>query len=93
MHITIRRFFLYFLIRESTEVDNLSAHSEGNAYPQPRTPVPCIGLGYNGITDAPKLGNKFEEGLDVLARWSDGLFYLGTITKVILVLFCALLNV
>ena len=25
---------------------------------------------------------EYSEGLDVLARWSDGLFYLGTVTKV-----------
>ena len=28
------------------------------------------------------LADRFKEGQDVLARWSDGLFYLGTITKV-----------
>ncbi|XP_071498555.1 metal-response element-binding transcription factor 2-like [Diadema antillarum] len=27
-------------------------------------------------------GRQYSEGLDVLARWSDGLFYLGTVTKV-----------
>lgn len=29
------------------------------------------------------MSDRFTEGQDVLARWSDGLFYLGTITKVI----------
>uniref|UniRef100_A0A4W5RE23 Metal response element binding transcription factor 2 n=1 Tax=Hucho hucho TaxID=62062 RepID=A0A4W5RE23_9TELE len=28
------------------------------------------------------LGDKFKEGQEVLARWSDGLFYLGIITKI-----------
>lgn len=28
------------------------------------------------------MSDRFTEGQDVLARWSDGLFYLGTITKV-----------
>ena len=32
--------------------------------------------------EAAMLADKFAEGQDVLARWSDGLFYLGTVTKV-----------
>ncbi|KAJ0012161.1 hypothetical protein NQD34_013136 [Periophthalmus magnuspinnatus] len=27
-------------------------------------------------------GDRFSEGQDVLARWTDGLFYLGTVTKI-----------
>uniref|UniRef100_A0A6Q2Z9I8 PHD-type domain-containing protein n=1 Tax=Esox lucius TaxID=8010 RepID=A0A6Q2Z9I8_ESOLU len=36
----------------------------------------------NGGDTDPKLSNRFKEGQEVLARWSDGLFYLGTITKI-----------
>ncbi|KPP76833.1 metal-response element-binding transcription factor 2-like [Scleropages formosus] len=36
----------------------------------------------NGPHSAAKLASRFEEGQDVLARWSDGLFYLGTIAKI-----------
>ncbi|XP_067109639.1 metal-response element-binding transcription factor 2 isoform X1 [Osmerus mordax] len=32
--------------------------------------------------EAAMLADKFAEGQDVLARWSDGLFYLGTVTKI-----------
>ncbi|CAL1579323.1 unnamed protein product [Knipowitschia caucasica] len=29
-----------------------------------------------------EFGERFSEGQDVLARWTDGLFYLGTVTKI-----------
>uniref|UniRef100_A0A674CZ19 Metal response element binding transcription factor 2 n=1 Tax=Salmo trutta TaxID=8032 RepID=A0A674CZ19_SALTR len=37
--------------------------------------------GHGGNMDT-NLGDKFKEGQEVLARWSDGLFYLGIITKI-----------
>ncbi|MED6265838.1 mitochondrial transcription factor 2 [Characodon lateralis] len=42
---------------------------------------PC-GLSARGEYGEDDMAARFTEGQDVLARWSDGLFYLGTITKI-----------
>uniref|UniRef100_A0A8C2FSV4 Metal-response element-binding transcription factor 2 n=1 Tax=Cyprinus carpio TaxID=7962 RepID=A0A8C2FSV4_CYPCA len=50
---------------------------------QHKSPVPLSQFPLkDGLNDTAKLASKFEEGQDVLARWSDGLFYLGTISKI-----------
>uniref|UniRef100_A0A674CYM5 Metal response element binding transcription factor 2 n=1 Tax=Salmo trutta TaxID=8032 RepID=A0A674CYM5_SALTR len=53
---------------------------------QHKTPVSLTSVepaedGHGGNMDT-NLGDKFKEGQEVLARWSDGLFYLGIITKI-----------
>lgn len=74
---------LCLIDRDSASADNLAAHQKTPPNRQHKSPVslPRFPL-KDGLTDTTKLAGKFEEGQDVLARWSDGLFYLGTISKV-----------
>lgn len=71
--------------RDSGVVDHLSAHHGGLSQRQqqqravPLTPPSPSARGQYGEDD---MADRFTEGQDVLARWSDGLFYLGTVTKV-----------
>uniref|UniRef100_A0A8C2EH99 Metal response element binding transcription factor 2 n=1 Tax=Cyprinus carpio TaxID=7962 RepID=A0A8C2EH99_CYPCA len=66
----------------------LSASASHNAFAstpnrQHKSPVPLSQFPLkDGLADTARLASKFEEGQDVLARWSDGLFYLGTISKI-----------
>lgn len=69
--------------RDSGVVDHLSVHHGGLSHRQQRAvslspPSPSV-RGEYGEDD---MADRFAEGQDVLARWSDGLFYLGTVTKV-----------
>ncbi|KAK2868210.1 hypothetical protein Q7C36_000081 [Tachysurus vachellii] len=70
-------------MRDSTFVHSSSSHRQSPSHHQDESPVSLSKLLLrNGQGGTEKLANKFEEGQDVLARWSDGLFYLGTITKI-----------
>ncbi|RXN14809.1 metal-response element-binding transcription factor 2 isoform X1 [Labeo rohita] len=70
-------------MRDSASADNLAAHQKSTPNRQHKSPVPLSQFSpKDGLTDTAKLASKFEEGQDVLARWSDGLFYLGTISKI-----------
>lgn len=69
--------------RDSGVVDHLSVHHSALSQRQQRAvslspPSPSV-RGEYGEDD---MSDRFTEGQDVLARWSDGLFYLGTVTKV-----------
>uniref|UniRef100_A0A8C1PIP3 Metal response element binding transcription factor 2 n=1 Tax=Cyprinus carpio TaxID=7962 RepID=A0A8C1PIP3_CYPCA len=70
-------------MRDSASTDNLAAHQKSTPNHQHKSPVPLSQFPLkDGLNDTAKLASKFEEGQDVLARWSDGLFYLGTISKI-----------
>ncbi|XP_051556439.1 metal-response element-binding transcription factor 2-like isoform X1 [Myxocyprinus asiaticus] len=70
-------------MRDSASSDNLAAHQKSPPNRQHKSPVPLSQFPLkDGLTDTAKLAGKFEEGQDVLARWSDGLFYLGNIAKI-----------
>ncbi|XP_055058603.2 metal-response element-binding transcription factor 2 isoform X2 [Misgurnus anguillicaudatus] len=70
-------------MRDSGSADNLAAHQKTPSNRQQKSPVPLSQYSLkDGLTVTAKIASKFEEGQDVLARWSDGLFYLGTITKI-----------
>ncbi|XP_016302091.1 metal-response element-binding transcription factor 2-like [Sinocyclocheilus anshuiensis] len=70
-------------MRDLASADNLAAHQKSTPNHQHKSPVPLSQFPLkDGLTDTARLASKFEEGQDVLARWSDGLFYLGTISKI-----------
>lgn len=73
----------FFFFRDSGVVDHLSVHHR--AHPQRQQQAVSLSLtslSARGEYGEESMSNRFTEGQDVLARWSDGLFYLGTITKV-----------
>uniref|UniRef100_A0A3B5LP08 Metal response element binding transcription factor 2 n=1 Tax=Xiphophorus couchianus TaxID=32473 RepID=A0A3B5LP08_9TELE len=61
----------------------LKSGSGNGAHPEQQTVSlsPC-GLSARGEYGEDDMSARFTEGQDVLARWSDGLFYLGTVTKI-----------
>ncbi|XP_024247700.2 LOW QUALITY PROTEIN: metal-response element-binding transcription factor 2 [Oncorhynchus tshawytscha] len=76
------------MLRDSTALERLPVHQQKapSLRQQCKMPVSLTSVHstedrHGGDTDT-KLGNRFDEGQEVLARWSDGLFYLGTITKI-----------
>ncbi|XP_034743667.1 metal-response element-binding transcription factor 2 [Etheostoma cragini] len=70
-------------MRDSGVVDHLSVHHR--ALPQRQQQAVSLSpssLSARGEYGEDNMSDRFTEGQDVLARWSDGLFYLGTITKI-----------
>ncbi|TMS09651.1 Metal-response element-binding transcription factor 2 [Larimichthys crocea] len=71
-------------MRDSGVVDHLSVHHRAHPQRQQQavslSPTSLSARGEYGEDD--DMADRFTEGQDVLARWSDGLFYLGTITKI-----------
>ncbi|XP_031710455.1 metal-response element-binding transcription factor 2 isoform X1 [Anarrhichthys ocellatus] len=69
--------------RDSGVVDHLSVHHR--ALPQRQQQAVSLSptsLSTRGEYGEDDMSDRFTEGQDVLARWSDGLFYLGTIAKI-----------
>lgn len=70
-------------MRDSGVVDHLSIHQRALPQRQQRAvPLSPTSLSVRGEYGEDGMSDRFSEGQDVLARWSDGLFYLGTITKI-----------
>ncbi|XP_018586824.1 metal-response element-binding transcription factor 2 isoform X2 [Scleropages formosus] len=70
-------------MREAAGAQNVSVHHKAPSHRQVKIPSTLAkASSKNGPHSAAKLASRFEEGQDVLARWSDGLFYLGTIAKI-----------
>lgn len=64
-------------------MDHLSVHHRAHPLRQQQAvPLSPTSLSARGEYGEDDMSDRFTEGQDVLARWSDGLFYLGTITKV-----------
>lgn len=71
-------------MRDSGVVDHLPVHHRAHPQQQQQQAVSLspTSLSARGEYGEDGMSDRFTEGQDVLARWSDGLFYLGTITKI-----------
>ncbi|KAJ6658386.1 hypothetical protein lerEdw1_020090 [Lerista edwardsae] len=67
---------------DSTGLGNSVVHKRSPLRRNQKPPISLTKLSSRDGQKAKKPVCKFEEGQDVLARWSDGLFYLGTIKKI-----------
>uniref|UniRef100_A0A669CBQ1 Metal response element binding transcription factor 2 n=1 Tax=Oreochromis niloticus TaxID=8128 RepID=A0A669CBQ1_ORENI len=70
--------------RDSGVVDHLSVHHRAHPPQRQQQAVSLspTSLSARGEYGEDSMSDRFSEGQDVLARWSDGLFYLGTIAKI-----------
>lgn len=68
--------------RDSGVVDHLSVHHRAHPQRQQAVSLSPTSLSARGEYEEDSMSVRFTEGQEVLARWSDGLFYLGRITKV-----------
>nr|XP_020471726.1 metal-response element-binding transcription factor 2 isoform X2 [Monopterus albus] len=70
-------------MRDTGVVDHLSVHHRAHPQRQQQAvSLSTVSLSARGEYGDDGMSSGFTEGQDVLARWSDGLFYLGTITKI-----------